>query len=112
MTFHRLRTFLTLKRCMTPSVFGVILGALALSGCAVVPQGARPTPPSKPQPSTPRPALPVPAPAPAPTPSPRPTGPSPAIAAGVIPGPALGTLLPQGDGRAILALRAFKASCA
>jgi membrane-bound lytic murein transglycosylase A len=30
----------------------------------------------------------------------------------VIPGPALGTLLPQSDGRTILALRAFKASCA
>jgi membrane-bound lytic murein transglycosylase A len=117
MMVHRLQTLSTLKRFMTPGFLGVMLGALALSGCAVVPEGNRPTPapPSKPGPSTPRPTLPAPTPAPKPTPapapSPAPTGPAPAIAAGVTPGPALGTLLPQGDGRTVLALRAFKASC-
>jgi membrane-bound lytic murein transglycosylase A len=120
MMVHRLQTFLTLKRRMTPRVLGTVFGALALTGCAVVPQGSRPAPPpaSKPRPSTPRPALPAPTPAPKPTPAPTsaPTpataGPAPAIAAGVIPGPALDTLLPQDDGRTVLALRAFKASCA
>jgi membrane-bound lytic murein transglycosylase A len=54
---------------------------------------------------------PAPKPTPAPTPTPTTTGPAPAITAGVIPGPALGTLLPQSDGRTVLAFRAFKASC-
>ncbi|HEY1124490.1 MAG TPA: MltA domain-containing protein [Sphingobium sp.] len=90
-----------------------LLGALALSGCAVVPSG-RPIP--RPQPSVPRPTLPaptsVPKPAPAPSQTPVATGPAPAIAAGVVPGPALDMLLPRGDARTPLALRAFKASCA
>jgi len=116
MTF-RTHKFQILNRWARPGFLGVMLGALMLSGCAVVPAG-RPTsaPSTNPRPSTPRPTLPVPTPTPKPlpTPSPAPTAavPAPAIAAGVIPGPGLDTLLPQGDGRTVLALRAFKASCA
>ncbi|MBO9581569.1 MAG: murein transglycosylase A [Sphingobium sp.] len=116
MAFHRLQTFPILRRKLAPGLVGGMLGALALSGCTVVPQG-RPAPGPAPKPAVPRPTLPAPTPAPKPTPTPSPTatptpaGPAPAIAAGVVPAPALGTLLPQDSNRTTLALRAFKASC-
>ncbi len=94
-----------------------LCGALALAGCQVVPSG-RPVPAPRPQPSTPRPTLPAPTPAPVPTPSPTPSatptpaGPPPAIAAGVVPGPSLDTLLPQDSPRTAQALAAFRTSCA
>ncbi len=93
MTFHRLRSFLTMQRRLAP----VLCAALALAGLRGRPSGGgRPVPAAKPVPSTPRPTLPAPTPAPSPTPTPgatpAPAGPPPAIAAGLVPGPALDTL--------------------
>ncbi len=98
----------------------ILAAALALAGCAVVPSsGDRPAPaprpqPSAPQPSTPRPPLPAPTPAPTPAPVPgQPTasGPGPAVAAGLVKGPPLDTLLPDDRARMGSALRAFRLSC-
>ncbi|MBO9574214.1 MAG: murein transglycosylase A [Sphingobium sp.] len=93
-----------------------LCGALALAGCAQVIPPGRPAPAPKPRPSTPRPPVPAPTPSPRPTPTPAPgqpaaTGPAPAIAAGLVQGPALDTVLPDDAPRAARALRAFKASC-
>ncbi len=96
-----------------------LCGAVALAGCAqVIPSDGRPAPAppppaARPQPATPRPPLPAPTPTPSPTPTPgqAPTPTQTALTAGLASGPALDTLLPQGDTRTALALRAFRASC-
>ena len=86
-----------------------LAAALALSGCAVGPPSGRPAAPSAPQPSTPRPPLPTPSPTPTPAPA-QPALPA-AIAAGVVPAPALDTLIPKDSPRTVLALQAFRTSC-
>lgn len=89
-----------------------VAGALALAACGrVIPPGSpgsRP-PVAQPQPATPRPTVPVTPPATG-TP-PTDTGPGAAVAAGLTLGPDLDTVLPNGDTRTGLALRAFRLSC-
>lgn len=91
------------------SFIAVLLAALTLAGCATVPSG-RPAPAAKPQPATARPTLPV---TPQPTPSTQPGAAQPGagVTAGLTPGPALDSVLPQDSPRTLLALRAFKTSC-
>ena len=114
-TFHRLLPVPTLLRHVVPA----LCAALTLAGCTVIPTtGGRPgqtspAPAATPVPSTPRPTLPAPTPTPSPAPSqvPGATVPSPAITAGLIPGPSLEDVLPRDAPRTALALRAFRASC-
>jgi membrane-bound lytic murein transglycosylase A len=88
-------------------------GTLALAACGrVIPPGSpgsRP-PVAQPKPSTPRPTLPV-TPPPTTGTTPADTGPGAAVAAGLTLGPDLDTVLPNGDTRTGLALRAFRLSC-
>ncbi len=94
-----------------------MIGALASAGCAVVPQGNRPTPVPKPKPPRASPHASradtdtQPTPSPSPTATPTPAGPAPAIAAGVVPGPALATLLPQDSNRTDAGVAGLQASC-
>jgi membrane-bound lytic murein transglycosylase A len=86
-----------------------LLSALALAGCAsVIPPGSsggRPAPAAQPKPATPRPTLPT----TSTTMPPAKTGT--AVTAGLIAGPPIDSVLPQGSPRTALALRAFRTSC-